>query len=143
MKLQPYPNAFAGTPFGEHLESKLVESAKNREEMARLYAICIVFSTGGSNPGQYCSWKTLNEKILKRWSRSGLEYIKRKAWEILDEPVAVVVCCQDPEYCVEAKCVECPNCQGFDTLRTTQPDPDNVSEFMCFDCGEIFTAMNP
>jgi len=96
--LKPYPNAFAGTPFGDWLEIQL----KNRE-LLMLY---------GTN---------------EEWE----EFLENEK------------CCQDPEYCVEAKCVECPNCQGFDTLRTTHPDSDNVSEFMCFECGEIFTAMNP
>ena len=52
-------------------------------------------------------------------------------------------CCHDPEYCVSASCLICPNCREADSTRTTPPDEENVSEFICNFCGEYFTAINP
>lgn len=52
-------------------------------------------------------------------------------------------CCHDPEICVHATCVECPECHSFETIRTTEPDEDNVSEFECLECECFFEAMNP
>jgi len=52
-------------------------------------------------------------------------------------------CCNDPEVCVYAVCVTHQDCGLNDTLRTTQPDEDGVSEFWCFDCNEYFYASNP
>lgn len=52
-------------------------------------------------------------------------------------------CCQDPEYCIHATCIECPECHSFQTVRTTEPDENNISEFECLECECFFAAMNP
>ena len=48
-----------------------------RNEMAWVYAGII------ANDGEYKDYPiaNLNEKIIKKWSKSGLEYIKEKAWK--------------------------------------------------------------
>lgn len=48
-----------------------------RDEMSWVYAGII------SMEGQYRDYpiNILNEKIIKKWSKSGLNYIKEKAWK--------------------------------------------------------------
>ncbi len=48
-----------------------------KDEMAWVYAGII------SNDGEYKDYPIarLNERIIKKWSKSGLEYIKKKAWK--------------------------------------------------------------
>jgi len=53
-----------------------------RDEMAYVYAGLIA---GGEFP-----FAELNTRIMNRWSRSGLVYIKNKAWKILDQLHEVV-----------------------------------------------------
>ena len=45
-----------------------------RKNIAKTYALAIKSSEDSIN------WKIINEAIINRWSRSGLEYIKNLAW---------------------------------------------------------------
>lgn len=49
----------------------------NRNEMAEEYATLLITAPANSE-----GWPLLNEAIIRRWSPSGLEYIKRQAWKI-------------------------------------------------------------
>lgn len=51
----------------------------NRNYTAIMYAQCMMQTT---NP---IDWPRINRAIMDRWSRSGLKYIKTKAWKILHE----------------------------------------------------------
>lgn len=55
-----------------------VPVAKNRKAMAEVYADAI-----RGDVGRGAVWGDLNRAILKRWSPSGLNYIKTKAHEML------------------------------------------------------------
>jgi len=153
MELKKYPNAFKGTPMGDYLESQIekpekrtsheeaVKVAKNRDDMAVYYSVCI-FIYKGDDP----IWQRINSAILQRWTPSGLEYIKKTAWKIIKANQKAPVdpnCCDDPETCVHAVCVTHAKCGLNDTIRTTPPDKHGVSEFYCRDCKEYFYASNP
>jgi hypothetical protein len=58
---------------------KRVSAARDRRELAGDYANWIRWA---SIEGQWESpiWRELNQAIIARWSRSGLEFIKREAW---------------------------------------------------------------
>lgn len=51
-----------------------------RDTLAKTYALAINLRPIGRT-----RWPAVNDAIRTRWSRSGLEYIKRKAWKIADE----------------------------------------------------------
>lgn len=52
----------------------------SRDEIAVEYARLLRFEGTG-----WKSWPTLNLAIIDRWSPSGLEYVKRKAWKLAKE----------------------------------------------------------
>lgn len=54
-----------------------VRACRNRQDMAAAYAI-LLREYGPEYPG----WPQLNAAILRRWSPSGLAYIKRLAWQM-------------------------------------------------------------
>lgn len=76
-------------------------------------------------------------------ARAYERYVSEQFEEYVRENTIPESCCQDPEYCTDAVCVVCPNCGSNKTIRTTEPDKDNVSEFECKDCLIFFDAMNP
>ena len=49
-----------------------------RNDIAVTYAFCI---SSSENP----NFGKINRAIVQRWSRSGLDYIKRKAWKLIEE----------------------------------------------------------
>lgn len=49
-----------------------------RDDIAQTYAMALVSSWP-------TDWKKANAAILERWSKSGLEYIKVRAWKIVEE----------------------------------------------------------
>lgn len=53
---------------------------KNRDEVAVEYAR-LIRARPATPPS---TWVNLNAAIIDRWSRSGLLYIKRKAWKIVE-----------------------------------------------------------
>jgi hypothetical protein len=52
----------------------------SRDEIAFEYARLL-----RHNGTEWKTWPTLNLAIIDRWSQSGLEYIKRKAWKLAQE----------------------------------------------------------
>ncbi len=50
----------------------------SRDEIAVEYAHLYL-----ANGPLWKTWPTLNLAIMDRWSPSGLEYVKRKAWKIV------------------------------------------------------------
>ena len=60
------------TPTGELLRAVAVTT--NRNEMADEYEYWI------GDP--YVEWPKVNAAIVDRWSKSGLTYIKNRAWKI-------------------------------------------------------------
>lgn len=54
-----------------------VSVPKNRDEMALCYSDLLEGMIA-------VDWPLLNGAIIERWSRSGLDYIKREAWKHLN-----------------------------------------------------------
>ncbi len=55
---------------------EIANPAMTRDDVAQTYAILIHLDAD-------CDWARINEAIIRRWSRSALEYIKRKAWRMV------------------------------------------------------------
>lgn len=51
-----------------------------RKDVALTYAMSIKSEADGADKPD---WPTINKAILSRWSMSGLEYIKKRAFDIL------------------------------------------------------------
>lgn len=51
-----------------------------RRDIALTYAMSIKSEAQGADKPD---WRKINEAILSRWSRSGLEYIKKRAFDLL------------------------------------------------------------
>jgi hypothetical protein len=63
------------------LIAKIINPARTRKEIAPFYADAILMEHyKEADP----DWMDINEHIRNRWSQSGLEYIKRLAWKIVD-----------------------------------------------------------
>lgn len=52
----------------------------NRNEVAEEYAVMLQCAAA-----DWIGWPLVNGSIVRRWSASGLEYIKRRAWKIAVE----------------------------------------------------------
>lgn len=52
----------------------------NRNEVAEEYATMLILADA-----DWIGWPLLNAAVVRRWSVSGLEYIKRRAWKIVVE----------------------------------------------------------
>ena len=52
-----------------------------RRDVAAIYALAIAVEPPNSS-----RWATVNMAIINRWSRYGLEWIKREAWKQIEEP---------------------------------------------------------
>lgn len=50
----------------------------NRAHVAQTYALALWSS-------EKTDWPAVNQAIMQRWSFSGLEYIKKLAWKMVDE----------------------------------------------------------
>jgi hypothetical protein len=58
----------------------VADKAMKQKDVALLYAMALKSkSDGADNP----DWGAINGAILARWSMSGLERIKKRAWDIL------------------------------------------------------------
>ena len=51
-----------------------------RDSLALTYSMAIV-----SSEQNIIDWGKINKAIIERWSFSGLEYIKNKAWKLIEE----------------------------------------------------------
>ena len=51
-----------------------------RDDIAFHYSALIA----NTYPGDGVNWTLINRAILTRWSESGLQYIKRRAWKYLE-----------------------------------------------------------
>lgn len=60
---------------------RAVECVANRTEAAAVYARAL--ADGRTN------WGRLNRAILQRWTFSGLEFIKQRAWAIVERDAEV------------------------------------------------------
>lgn len=49
-----------------------------RDDIAETYAMAIV-------SGDKTDWRKVNEAIIARWSESARDYIKKQAWEIVEQ----------------------------------------------------------
>ncbi len=58
-------------------EIKMKEIKRN--DIALTYALAII-----SSENKTINWKLVNKSIIERWSESGLEYIKEKAWKLIE-----------------------------------------------------------
>lgn len=56
----------------------LGKSGFTRDDAAYMYAFLIKHHQCD------CDWPRINRAIAKRWSRDGLEYIKSKAWKMME-----------------------------------------------------------
>lgn len=55
-----------------------------QKDVALTYAMALKSSArGADNP----DWEKINDAIIARWSRSGLERIKKRAWDICEGKV--------------------------------------------------------
>lgn len=52
-----------------------------QKDVALTYAMALKSAAEGADAPD---WRTINEAILARWSMSGLERIKKRAWDILE-----------------------------------------------------------
>jgi len=59
------------------LLEKIANHDLHQREVAQAYA-CAIRSTQFSD--EFVDWPRVNKAIMSRWSRSGLERIKRMAW---------------------------------------------------------------
>lgn len=58
-----------------------------RDDMANRYLDCMIADAHQRQRGlpDKCDYKAINAAILARWAVSGLNYIKKKAWKMLEE----------------------------------------------------------
>lgn len=64
----------AGLVTTDVLVEAAAEPRYRRVEVAALYGVAIAFDAG------HIDWRVVNRAIRERWSKSGLETIKRWAW---------------------------------------------------------------
>ncbi len=57
-----------------------LREAKNRYEAAGAYANGVA----AHSRRVYLNWPTINRYIVNRWSKSGLIFIKREAWKLIE-----------------------------------------------------------
>lgn len=61
----------------EYILSEIADKSLRRIDVAKTYALAI---RSESATGEGLCWAKINRAIIERWSRSGLEWIKQKAW---------------------------------------------------------------
>ena len=59
-----------------------IEEGHTRRSIALTYAFCI------RDHQSVVDWGRINKAIIKRWSKSGLQFIKRMAWKLIDEQMS-------------------------------------------------------
>lgn len=57
-----------------------VSEAKTRRDLIEPYAVAITTALDSTD------WPAVNRAIIARWSKSALEYIKVRAWRIIERP---------------------------------------------------------
>ena len=55
-----------------------IEEGHTRNSVAFTYAFCM-------RDHPTVDFRTINKAIVERWSRAGLQYIKRMAWKLVEE----------------------------------------------------------
>ena len=60
------------------LLNEIADKRMKRKDVAKTYALAMLSS---DTP----NWSVVNQAIIERWSRSGLEYIKKIAWSYMPE----------------------------------------------------------
>jgi len=79
----PYQDDTGTCGFATSFVTNLIQLSKfNTEEMAKYYAALIMSHLNILN-GKL-NWVEINNTIKTRWSNYGLNYIKHKAWEIVE-----------------------------------------------------------
>jgi hypothetical protein len=73
---------FTDVDFVQWIMNEIEDKVFKRQQVADTYAILI-------RKG-HKDFKAINEAILKRWSMSGLLWIKTQAWKQLNAPAATV-----------------------------------------------------
>lgn len=63
------------------LLAEIADKRMKQPDVAITYALAI-------KDGSFDDWETVNKAIIERWSRSGLEKIKKMAWKKLQPPAA-------------------------------------------------------
>lgn len=63
----------------QDLMAAVVDEKNDRDAMARLYAQGLQ-----EHGGDRINWTFVNRVIVERWSQTGLAYIKREAWRIVE-----------------------------------------------------------
>lgn len=74
-------NTFVLTINNALMLSEINNPKNKRNDIAKLYKSMIIWD----EKYHTANWGDINRAIIKRWSRSGLEYIKRKAWRLVEE----------------------------------------------------------
>lgn len=67
------------------LVNEVAMKQMKQRDIASTYAMALVSESRGADRPD---WETINTAILARWSMSGLERIKKRAWDILAKKVA-------------------------------------------------------
>ena len=57
----------------------MFEECKTRDDVAVVYANLLIKCNALN------TWSEINKEIIDRWSYSGLEYVKTKAWKIAEK----------------------------------------------------------
>lgn len=70
-----------------HLIRLAADESVTRDNIAHFYAFCIASKAPGDDP----EWGEINQAIMDRWSRSGLIYIKKMAWGIVERTKAALL----------------------------------------------------
>jgi hypothetical protein len=52
---------------------EIADKSLHRKDIAQTYHLAL-------KSGERINWVTVNHKIIERWSKSGLEWIKKQAW---------------------------------------------------------------
>lgn len=59
-----------------------IERGVAKRDIALTYALAVKSQTEGAD---LPDWKVINEAIVARWGRKGLEAVKKRAWQLLTQ----------------------------------------------------------
>lgn len=62
----------------ETILREIAQAEMKRTDVAMTYAMCLTMAD------DYVDWPSINAAIIERWSRSGLEWVKREAWRLVE-----------------------------------------------------------
>lgn len=63
---------------------QFVSPYARRNDVAAMYGTVILFSRFARPARMEADWSRVNAAIIARWSLSGLQYIKRRAWSLAE-----------------------------------------------------------